>query len=495
MIPENTFAEINDILESCNEWLLIHASGKTFNLQKDEIEIAFEREKILVSFLDETGFQTWRVVSFAKVKNEILLDLTRNFEKEREKIRLVPRVSAKEFSDSIEIARLEKANQTAALLISEIKNTKLARVALNKESGRFAQIVFEYSSKKQIAALADVSDTLTPENLLTTAILWLARLENRKKNPITEIWILAKKKRAKNLQKLHALLRENWREKIKLFQISSADAESKIKKLTNIETLSFSHLWREKVKEIKQAEKLQKSRAAEEIIKLAPEKIDLLFTKRGETLRFSGLPFVRVRRALEEEKVWFGTETKRQILRDSNLNEFEELVEKLKNYRCSDSPNKRHALFHLAPEAWLESMLRRNVKLLDANLILSPIYNQFRAEKDKIDLLALRNDGRLIVVELKVSPDREMIFQAADYWRKIELQRKSGNLQKAKIFGDLEIADAPAICYLVAPTLSFHRDFDFLAKTVSPEIEIYRFDINENWRENLKIFRRRNLQG
>jgi hypothetical protein len=127
--------------------------------------------------------------------------------------------------------------------------------------------------------------------------------------------------------------------------------------------------------------------------------------------------------------------------------------------------------------------------VLDSNLILSPIYNQFHAAGDKIDLLALRSDGRLIVIELKVEPDREMIFQSIDYWRKIELQRRSGNLQTAKIFGDLEISDKPAIVYLAAPTLSFHPDFEFLSKTVSPEIEIYRFDLNENWRENLKVMK------
>jgi hypothetical protein len=108
-------------------------------------------------------------------------------------------------------------------------------------------------------------------------------------------------------------------------------------------------------------------------------------------------------------------------------------------------------------------------------------------------LLALRRDGRLVIIELKVSPDREMIFQAADYWLKIELQRRKGNLQKAKIFGDLEITDAPTLIYLVAPTLSFHYDFEFLSKTVSPEIEIYRFDLNENWREDLKVLRRGKL--
>jgi hypothetical protein len=96
-----------------------------------------------------------------------------------------------------------------------------------------------------------------------------------------------------------------------------------------------------------------------------------------------------------------------------------------------------------------------------------------------------------VVIELKVAPDRAAVFQAADYWRKIELLRRSGNLQKAKIFGDLEITDAPALCYLVAPTLSFHRDFSFLAQTISDEIEIYRFDLNENWRRAIKVLERK----
>lgn len=487
--------EIAQILQSCNEWLLIRASGKTFALQKNEIEILDERGKILFSFLDETGFQTWRIVVFEKKGNEISFDLTRNFEKEREKIRLVPRVSADELSASVEIARLEKANQIASLIISENKSAKLVRVALNKETGRFAQIVFENSNKKQIAALADVSDMLTPENLLTSAILWLAKLERRKKNPIFEVWILTEKKRTKNLQKLHALLREGWKGKITIFEISrKATKNRREASLVEIPKVEIKHLWRGKTKKLKLTENRQTSRAATEIIKLAPDEIDLLFTKQGETLRFFGLPFARVRKISGAEKVWFGIESKRQILSGSNIFELEDLIENLKIYRRFDSTNKQHALFHLAPEAWLEAILRQNIKLLDANLILSPVYNQFRAENDSIDLLALRKDGRLIVIEIKVSPDREMIFQAADYWRKIELQRRAGNLRKAKIFGDLEIADAPAICYLVAPTLSFHRDFDFLVKTIAEEIEIYRFDINENWREKLKVLRR-NLTG
>jgi hypothetical protein len=493
---KNAFAEITRFLDSKNEWLLNHSSGKTFALQRSEIELSLERNKIIFAFLDEKGFQIWRVADY-KIKNEkITLDLTRNFEKEREKIRLVPRVSAGELSESVELARLDEANKIAGLMIAEKLAAKLVRVSLNEKNGRFAQIIFENSRGRQIAALADVSDVVTPENFLSTAILWLAKLENRQKKPISEIWILADKKRAKNLQKLHALLRENWKQRIKILEISrkAAKAQSVEKSvLKQLKSLEIKDLRRENPKEISLTQSFETSRMAQEIIKLAPGNIDLLFSKHGETLRFLGLPFARVRKIFGEEKTWFGIEQSKQILNENSREDFFDLIENLKIYRRSDSPNERHALFRLAPEAWLEAILRRNIKLLDANLVLSPIYNQFRHSNDKIDLLALRRDGRLAIIELKVSPDREMIFQAADYWRKIELQRRKGNLQKARIFADLEIADAPTLVYLAAPTLSFHYDFEFLSKTVAPEIEIYRFDLNENWREDLKVLKREKI--
>lgn len=487
---ENTFNEIIKIVDSCNEWLLIHSSGKTFALQKDEIELNLEYRKILFSFLDETGFQTWRVLEFKQKKDEILLELTRNFEKEREKIRLVPRISAKELDESIELARLEKANKLARLLVSEIKNIKLVRVALNKENGRFAQIFFENSSGKQTAVVCDVSDTATPEILVSTAIFWLVKLERRKRKPIDEIWILAEKPLLKKVRKLHALLRDSWKEKLKPFEISGKAKQTNSPKIVLHKNLKISDLWREKPKQISLTENANKSQTAREIIKLAPAKIDVLFTRQGETLRFEGLPLARVRKTLGAEKCWFGIERDKRILNENSRKDFFDLVENLETYRRFDAPNKRHALYEFAPEAWLEAIMRRNIKRLDANLILSPLYNQFRAEAGKIDLLALRTDGRLIVIELKVAPDREMIFQAIDYWRKIELNRRKGNLQAAKLFGELEIADAPTICYLAAPTLSFHRDFNFLAQTVASEIEIYRFDLAENWRENLRVLRR-----
>jgi len=497
---ENDFAELSGLLKLQNEWLIVHSSGKSFALQTVEIEIELKPGKILLGFLSDKGFQRWRIKSFKQKREEILLNLTRNFERDREKIRLVPRVSTSELTESVELARLEKANEIACSIIAEAGEAKLVRVALNEENGRFAQVIFELANGRQIAALADVSGAATHENLIAFAVFWLAKLQNRKKKPIETVWILSDKKRARNLQKLRALLRLNWKSKIEIFEISRKDAETQSGEkntqnlvLKKLETIGLENLWREKSKKIQSLETAEISRTAQEIINLAPETVDAVLAKQGETLRFFGLPFARIRQTAGEEKVWFGTENKRQLLTENNFAEFTALIEELKIYRQFDSANKRHAFFRLAPEAWLEAILRRNVKLLDANLILSPVHNQFRAERDKIDLLALRRDGRLIIIELKVAPDREVVFQAADYWRKIEVQRRAGNLQGAKIFGDLKISNQHALVFIVAPFLSFHRDFDFLAQTISKEIEIFRFDLNENWREKLKVLGRKKV--
>lgn len=483
---ENFRDELQNLIDAHHEWLLIYVSGKSFSLQNTEIELEFTNNKMLLGFPADQGFQTWRVQNFKTKKPEIILDLTRNFNKENIKIRLVPRISAHDLTENLELARIEKAEKIADLIKDNSPNTKLVRVELNKENGRFAQIIFEDSRKKQIAVLADVTETLTPEILLSAAILWLAKLSARRKNPIDTIWLCGEKKQAKKLQKLHALLKENWKSRVLIKEISFAEE----KPLKHLPALTIGELWRGKIKEIKAADVFQESTATHKIIEFSPAEIDTIFARSGETLRFLGLPFARVRKIAETEKVWFGVEKAKQILTENNFDEMLGLLENLREFRRADSPNKRHAFFQSAPEAWLESVLRKNIKLLDANLILSPVYHQFRAERDKIDLLALRKDGRLVIIELKVAPDREMIFQAADYWRKIERQRKCGNLQKARLFGDLKISDKSAICYLVAPTLSFHRDFDYLKNVISGEIEMHRFNLAENWRENLRILER-----
>ena len=140
--------------------------------------------------------------------------------------------------------------------------------------------------------------------------------------------------------------------------------------------------------------------------------------------------------------------------------------------------------------------MRRDITRLDPGLIIAPLHAQFRTSHGgptgarPIDLLALRYDGRLVVIELKVSEDREHVFQGVDYWRRVEAHRRRGHISSARLFGEREISDESPLVYLVAPTLRFHPSFRTLARTIAPDIEIYRFDINEDWRSGVRVVRR-----
>ncbi|MEZ5346503.1 MAG: hypothetical protein R2681_13215 [Pyrinomonadaceae bacterium] len=486
-MKDSDLTTLETLLSANIEWLITNPSGVPFPLRSGEIEIEKASGKVLFSFPAKNGFQTWRITGIEFDRPKIVLDLSRNFGNENHRFELIPRASAEEFSGAVEIARLKRVNNIARLLPAEFPGVKVIRAELNRENGRFAQILIENNDRTYSTVIADVSDTLSPEILLASAIFTKLRSGKNRKYAVSDVRILCEKRVANKLERLHACLNESWKRNIRLYKLSECDSGSEISAVSD---LSISDLWRSKPRKLHALKQRQLSKTAAEIKKLSPGEIDHIYSKNGETLRYLGLPFLRSRNISGNEKIWFGVERARQTLDEGSIEDLYDLFEQLKKYRKHDPPNPQHLFYQMAPEAWLESLLRQNIKLLDANLILSPIYNQFRTSQDKIDLLALRKDGRLVIIELKVSADREMIFQAVDYWRKIELQRRSGVFNKAGLFGEAVISDKPAIVYLVAPTLGYHPDFDFLSKTLSTEIEIYRFDLAENWRKEIKVLRR-----
>ena len=482
--------ELSELIAAYPEWLLIRRSGRSFALFAGEIEITAHNGRTLIGFLDDGGYHSWRLNKFKFIDGAVELDVAGPFARKREVVRLVPRESAAALAATVELARLEKTNEAARLIEYSITATKIVRADLNADNGRLGQIIFERDGSRT-AALIDVTVTMTAESILTAAMMWLEKLSLRSKDPISNILIIAESRQAKALQKLHALLSEQWKARIAVGEISrKLDPPAVIE----LPKRKIRGLWREKTKQLSIPRDSQPSETAVRLIELAPDRIDIVYSKQGETLRFLGLPFARVRTLLGKEKAWLGVNKVRRLLTPENWNEAVELVHDLNKYRSPESENTRHEYYRTSPEAWLEAILRRDIRRLDANLILSPIYNQFRTSNDKIDMLALRRDGRLVVIELKTQPDREMIFQAADYWRKIELQRRRGVLCDADLFDGRKILDEPVLVYLAAPALSFHRDYEFFARSLAPDIEIWRFELHENWRARIKVLARREFR-
>lgn len=484
--------DLLEMLAASHEWLLVRDHDRTFPLIASEIQFSDVNGERYFGFIDDRGFHNWRLNSAAIDGSGIVLDVAGARAKTRETMQLVPREPASSLMAGLEAARMSKANGIAGLIVENFPGTRLGRVAINADNGRLAQVEFETADKVPLAALADITAKLAPEVVFTMAIKWLEKLALRKKKPVNKIWLICEKRQARSAQKLQTLLTTFWQARITVFEINrKADPPCLIESPAR----RMRDLWREKPPKLSLPKSVKTSNTAQKIIDLSPKNIDVVFSRQGETLRFNGLPFARVRTIAGEERAWIGTTRTRQMLTRRNWGNLAELIINLNSNRSHAPRHKRHELYRAAPEAWLESILRRNINLLDANLVLSPIYNQFRFVRDKIDLLALRRDGRLVIIELKTQPDREAVFQAADYWRKIELQRRRGVLAAANLFDGREIADKPTLLYLAAPAWSFHREFEFFARCLSRDIELWRFELHEGWRREVRVLARQNYEG
>jgi hypothetical protein len=490
--------EISALLRDYAEWLFV-SEGMTQSLRRDEIEIVVERERLLVSCWTEKGTRLWRVVAWDWNGQLLTLEGSHKMRAEVSLIDLIPRTSAKAITATIRAARqmrCERLAQLAAALRfgSVVERLSLSRGTKPGQPGRNAQVLLK-TRRERIAVVGPVvsSQPATVDAFLSSSLLWFRRTCDRVKPPYVEqLWLIVSPELLKPLLYRVALLRASLRDIIKVFTV-----DENLTLLSEATTPDKDDLWRKKLARFPPVAAATASVLSCAIVAEAPEAIDIVHSRHGETLRFFGLPFARVRSLLGRERVWFGmNRAHRRLLDESTANDWQNMLDDLREHRSSTAVDHRHAFYRAAPEAWLESLLRRDITRLDPGLIIAPLHAQFRTARGAklgirpIDLLALRQDGRLVVIELKVSEDREHVLQGADYWRRVEAHRRRGHIARAKLFGKRTIRDEAPLVYLVAPTLRVHPAFQTLAHCISSDIEIYRFDINEDWRNGVRVMRR-----
>jgi len=342
------------------------------------------------------------------------------------------------------------------------------------------------------------SDVRNVDALFSSALLWFQRmLESPKRPHIHRLLLIVEHEILDAARQRHVLLRDSFRDRIELLEI-----DDDWQQVARVAPFQRKHLWRKRLTRFPPVNEVEPSARPTDIIARAPEAIDIVASRHGQTLRYHGLAFARVRRVFDQDRVWFGIEgSRRRLLDGFHQQDWSKLFRDLETYRSEHCRDRRHWFYRASGEAWLESILRRNITRLDPGLIIAPLHAQFRTSHGgptgarPIDLLALRHDGRLVVIELKVNEDREHVFQGVDYWRRVEAHRRRGHISTAKLFGDREISDESPLVYLVAPTLHFHPSFRALARTIAPDIEIYRFDINEDWRSGVRVVRRERVNA
>jgi hypothetical protein len=496
-------ARLNELIQTYGEWFYKEsANAQAIALRKSECDFRVSHGRLMFTCWSHAGAQAWRVAGWGWTGGKLLLEAKRRMGAEQSLLELIPRAPASAINEMVGANRRALCERLAHLAREQFGGSKIERFGLSAgarpgQPGRYARIMLRLEHRERIAVTGIVTKGEPGEvdAMLSSALVWFtrARETSRAINTGRLCFILQSPLIESTRQRL-ALLREDLRRSICLYLIDDA-----CQQLSPVACPQLEELWNEKPTRLPVLTEKPLSEWANRLIAHAPEAIDVLRARHGETLRFHGLPFARVRRVMNREQVWFGASgtRARRMLDQGAWPDLTGLIDELKEHRRAEATDYRHAFYRASPEAWLESILRRDITRLDPGLIIAPLHAQFRtsragphAASRPVDLLALRRDGRLAVIELKVSEDREHVLQGADYWRRVEVQRRLSQLTRARLFGDARIADAPPLVYLVAPLLRFHRAFRTLAQLINPQVEIYSFAINEDWRAGVRVMRR-----
>jgi hypothetical protein len=530
--------QLVEFADTQTEWFISQNERMPFEIDRSEFDFSVAHGRLIFSSWTQQGSLTWHVTDWSRSDEKLILKASRRMGGEAATIELVPRASARALVATIAAARQMRCEQLAEIVrkglgdrvlgvdkdhsisTGEIRNylhptpytqhpsanpsIKIERAALSPgmrrdQPGRYARIILRLPHERvAVTSIVARSDPRNVDSLYSSALLWFTRLQSAARRPsINRLVIVVEKRILEAARQRHVLLRDSLRRRIELLLIDDDWRE-----IESTPRWERKYLWRKKLPRFPPVIEAVSTDRGNQIVAIAPAAIDAVASRHGQTLRYHGLPFARIRRVMERDYVWFGIEgSRRRALGDYQQLEFAKLLSDLQTYRHESCRDRRHWFYRAAGEAWLESILRRDITKLDPGLIIAPLHAQFRtspggpAGPRPIDLLALRQDGRLVVIELKVSEDREHVFQGVDYWRRVEAHRRRGHISAAKLFGDREISDESPLVYLVAPTLRFHPSFATLARTIAADIEIYRFDINEDWRTGVRVVRRERVNA
>jgi hypothetical protein len=219
------------------------------------------------------------------------------------------------------------------------------------------------------------------------------------------------------------------------------------------------------------------------------------------SFRLHGLEFAQARVAHDPrnfesgQEIVFGVGPEERALHSRNENDFGDLVRLAAAIRHKDGP-KNHALWRMHPERWLESVIVGNVEALDRRLRPQPVYSQVpafsAADRAMIDVLALTQDNRLAVTELKADEDLHLPLQGVDYWARVAWHQSRGEFAQFGYFPGMELSSQKPLLLLVAPALHVHPSTDTILRYLSPEINWELLGIDEHWRESVRVvFRKR----
>ncbi len=455
----------------------------------------FSYGKLIFSCWGEGWSRSWRITGCEVASEHLRLHCTKQMGLVRCTVELrhgpVAFESARSREDfTVSLSAIIESN----LAGFRVESATSARNDSSHLSGVHTRLVLSYRGK--LIAGIGISGQESDSNINATlayAVIWLEALR-RKQSRVNRLMIFVPRGHAITIATRMTRLRSDFAD-ISLYEVD--ETSKTLEPVAAFDQGDVADNLRKAARRARWPRVLQSdpelSALVDSIAGLAPDLIEIQMQHGSIKLSIHGLDFARVSTA--RRRVEFGSGVGsgggKKILDQTNRRELEELIFEIASRRSADSEHRNDQIFRAQGEQWLESIIRRDITILDATLDPRFVYSQVPAYRGEqrafIDLLASTRDGRLVVIELKVSEDVEFPFQGLDYWLRVQWHLKRKDFQKRGYFAGLRLSDARPMIYLVAPLFRFHATTKLIAQTIQDHVPVYRLGINENWRAGVKV--------
>ena len=513
--------EIERALLSGTNWQLADGNTLAVMLEAGHYEFSVEWSKLIFAWWNEEQSQSWQVTAYEIDEAELCLKATRGMGRESVTFTLRDPARWRTRPRLDELTATQRRSDYAAMLVgliaSRISNVQVLSVSTRGTRATqlpapYLRLKLKVSGESILAIGVNGGEAQTEiDGIVTAGIVWLAGFNERRrgKQRAQRLWLCVPRDRAQTvIERLTFIDVSHLGARVECFEVDEEGAE-----LTAVRPVTQDELLDAHPRELHwPREAVKAGRWRERIVSLAPDVIEVCerLNHQAESYAIHGLEFARTSGQVrdrvsfgvmssplknEAQRSWTGNSLMEShastTLTETNFVELEQLVREIVAHRCAQANDRRHPFYRLRSEAWLESILRREIRALDLTLNEQCVYSQIPAwradERSVIDLLTINHQGRLVVIEIKAAEDAHLPLQGLDYWLRVEQARVRGEFERRGLFPGFVLANESPLLYLVAPRLRFHRSFSIVARCLSSQIEAYRLGLNADWRAGVRV--------
>ena len=478
---------------------VLFCDGKEIGLLKDfnfRLECA---DHFLVLGLRLESKSVRRRVLEVKLTSEVKVTLATHHLGKAQSFEIIP-ASGLSLLEHFKQSRREFQKYIEGLILRNFPKAKILHSVIYSDlehslSGKYVRLIFRSGQSHWNAiAVSPWEDQSAVDGILSAGLIWVDILKTRSISHAWKLLLIAPIDRLMVLKSRLSWIRNAGKQiqllglnpdNNKLAFIDIADSGNLDTSLTQVHTYS-------------PGENGAGSERFKRLTSLAPGEIEAIQRTGSNwiSFRIRGLEFAQLHQG-KQEKLMFGIEKMHPVRSPADWNLLEACISKVLQERSALASGHHKPVYSLQSERWLESLVLKNIRLIDADLDPRFVYPQVPAflggDRGMIDVLSVTREGRLAILELKVSEDIELPMQGLDYWLRVRWHHLRQEFQFKGYFPGLTLNSACPVLYFVCPQFRYHSSFPMIASHIHSGVPLVQVGINENWRSGIQVVQKRRL--